>query len=102
MAIPKKYQNYNCSEYFESEVYRNGVFNLECQLYVVYPEKEVNINHEEKHMAIGSSGADGIEFCYRENKDDIWAYYPIENEYEKVSSSLNELIEGWSSGDISI
>ena len=96
------FREFGCEEYFTSSTFRRGVIVAECQTPVVYPASQLRVLPELHFLAIGSAGADGIEFGYRVGHLGLWALHPYEQEFQFVASSIPELVEGWRSGAISV
>jgi hypothetical protein len=48
------------------------------------------------------SGCDGIHFGYRDGQSGLWACYPIDGEFKFMADNVTELVEGWSSGNLSV
>lgn len=95
--IAKKYliENYDCSEYlsaFEDSYLLN--------LLQILPYKDIVTHPITQHLTIGYIGKDKLEVCYQFQKSGIWAFYPTTQEYEKLSSSIQELIDTWQMGKI--
>lgn len=53
-------------------------------------------------LQIGRPGVDGIVFGYRKGGTVIWAYYPMDDEFSFLCSSVEELVEGWVAGRITV
>ncbi len=100
--IAKKYliENYDCADYFS--VYEDGYHDDPSCLQLVLPVSEVSIDPKHHHLVIGHAGADGIEFCFRIHKAGVWAFYPIEERFQKVATGISQLIEGWRNGTIKV
>ena len=95
-------REFGAEEYFASQVFRAGVFHAGAQLHIIYPLARVHVISERGFLAIGSAGADGIEFGYRSGLPGIWAYYPAEVRFKSVAASLGELVRGFSGGTITV
>src|SRR5690242_8588724 len=102
MQIPKPFNNYRCSDYFNSDVFVRGVWSPSAQLWLIVAAKEVVEHADIGFLVIGRPGFDGIEFGYRRGFDGIWAHYPIEDDFRLVAPDVSALVEGWLSGAISI
>ncbi|MDD1795776.1 hypothetical protein LRP50_21890 [Enterovibrio sp. ZSDZ42] len=100
--IAKKYlsENYDCNGYLSK--YEDGYYSRESYLQLVLPVSEASINSVHQHLIIGHAGADGVEFCFRFQKTGIWAFYPIENRFEKIANNIEQLIEGWCNNTIKV
>lgn len=89
-----------CSEYYLN--YSNGYYDKSNYLQLLLPYADSYLNSECNHLVIGHAGVDGIEFCYRKNLSDIWVYYPIEMNYDKVANNIESLINNWLNGTIKV
>ncbi|MVF14841.1 hypothetical protein FT643_22145 [Ketobacter sp. MCCC 1A13808] len=94
-------QKFKCEEYARGE-YAKGYYDKESYLQLVLPINEAYVSRENTHLVVGHAGADGIEFCYRERQPGIWAYYPIDNDYELKAINIASLVAGWRSGEINV
>jgi hypothetical protein len=79
-----------------------GYYDKTSQFWILIKKDEWHIDSERNFMVVGGPGVDGIEFGIRKGLEGIWAYYPIDDEYIKVTKSADELIEGWNSGKIKV
>jgi hypothetical protein len=99
MAIPPEhYQRFPCSEYFES--YRDGRYDDEAQLWLLLPSDQIHVDAASDGLIIGRPGVDGIQFCYREGLEGIWAFYPIDADWVRIAPTLRDLESGWKNGTI--
>lgn len=99
MAIPPEHhRRFACSEYFES--YGDGRYDAEAQLWFILPSDEIHVDAASGGLVIGRPGADGIQFCYREGLQGIWAFYPIEAEWSHIAATLADLEAGWKNGSL--
>ena len=55
---------------------------------------------EGKSFVFGRSGIDGISFTLLPGDSAVFAYYPIDAEYVRISDSLTEFLEGWRANKI--
>ncbi|MCL1140009.1 hypothetical protein [Shewanella pneumatophori] len=93
-------ESFGCNEYLSE--FEGGYFHEDSCLQLILPLSMATVNPEFQHLVIGHAGTDGIEFCYRAHFPDIWAFYPSESAYQKVASSIGQLIQGWVNGSISV
>lgn len=101
-TVPLRLRRFDCDEYFGVPGFRDGVFLPEACLQVVYPESQVHLDEGLGFLAIGSAGADGIEFGYRAAHSGVWAFHPIESRFQHVAESLGQLVEGYRTGAIKV
>jgi hypothetical protein len=59
-------------------------------------------NNPIRFLQIGRPGVDGIGFGYRKGQSGIWAYYPLENEFIMICSTLDEFIYKWQANQIKL
>lgn len=95
---PEKYSAYECDDYFQGRWSDDGLFDEASQTLVIVPLNDVYEVDEQVFLAIGRSGAGGIDFGYRKNQAGLWAFYPVEQEFKFMADSIQELVEGWCSG----
>lgn len=100
MPTPQRFNDYRCSDYFDSDQFTRGIWSEREQLWIVDSADRVTEDPEREFLIIGRPGVDGIEFGYRRGKDGIWAHYPIENAFRFVAPSVSALVEGWHSHSI--
>jgi hypothetical protein len=89
-----------CSEYLIR--FSNGCYDEAAQLQLIVAIADVEFDEEKGDMAIGRPGSGGIYFCFRENQPGVFAYYPIENEYVLLADGVQDLVDGWRAGSISV
>jgi len=99
-SIPREFRSFRCAEYFNA--YQDGRYDADGQWWFILPANNVTVDTVRQALVVGSPGADGIDFCYRAGLDGIWAYYPIEDRWSLVASTLRELEQGWLDGTISV
>ncbi len=66
----------------------------------IEPKESWILYRKRGFLHFGHAGIDGIEFGLRKGEQGIWAYYPIEDTYEKKADTVVELIERWKKGDV--
>lgn len=69
---------------------------------VVYPESQLRLECRNSFLAVGGAGADGMEFGYRAGFEGLWAFHPAESRFQCVALSVQQLVEGYRSGAITI
>ncbi len=102
MDAEPRFSEYPCEEYLSSTLSKNGYYSEASYTQVIVPIFETYELREVEFLAVGRSGADGIDFGYRKGKSGIWAYYPIDNEFKYMSPSLSEFVPAWVSGGLSV
>jgi hypothetical protein len=94
-------EKYQCEEYL-SEKYRGGFYHARSFLQLVLPVGDAYIGEDRTFLVIGHAGSDGIEFCYRLGIQGIWAYYPIDQDFELKANTIQDLVAGWCSDSITL
>ncbi len=102
MLVPPNLCQYPCADYFSSDWVENGCRDEVSQLMIIYPSSEIAEHWESGFLEVGRAGVDGILFGYRANLPGIWAYYPIDHDYEQKANTLAELVSGYLSGKITV
>jgi hypothetical protein len=100
--IPEPFRAYHCADYFSSDEMTHGVWDDFSILWVILPAREVTERPDIDFLVIGRPGVDGIEFGYRANRDGIWAYYPIDNDFVLLAPTITAFLEGWRSKKITV
>jgi len=102
LKVPDKYHDYECTEYFVDGWAECGYFDDKSQTLVVTPLGEAYEDREIDFFAIGRSGADGIDFGYRKGHVGLWAFHPIDQEFQFMAATVTELVDGWCSGKLAV
>ena len=101
-VMPKRWLGYHCQDYFSAGWANEGHFDQFSKTPVVVPFVEAYEDEEHQFLVVGHSGCDGIDFGYRHGHSGLWAY-PIDGELFKfMAITVAELVEGWSSGRLSV
>ena len=100
-VLPSRWKSFNCTDYFESDFARRGCADptglpLVLRCGEVYEDDELGL------LVIGSPGCDGIVWGYRPESVGIWAWYPIDREFFLVAPNVEDLVQGWSTGRITV
>jgi hypothetical protein len=102
MKTPAELQGFHCDDYFASPWAERGYWVEPAQLKLVVPVAEHELSSDQDFLVIGRPGVDGIEFGYRRGQRGIWAYYPIERRYVAIAETTADLIDGYTSGRITV
>ena len=107
MEIPKEFRDYPCSDYFDSNLALEGYWDEPNQILCILPATEVAELADYKgqplnFLCVGRPGVDGISFGYRKSLSGIWAYYPILEEYQYLSATIFDFLNGWVDGKITL
>ncbi|WP_217475233.1 hypothetical protein [Stutzerimonas stutzeri] len=97
-----RFSEYLCEEYLNSALSKDGYYSETSYTQVIVPMFDAYELQDVGFLAVGRSGADGIDFGYRKGKSGIWAFYPIDNEFKYMSPSLSEFVPAWVSGSLSV
>ena len=100
--VPEQFSAFACGEYFATDAFRRGVFEVSTQVYLVAPIEQLRIVPEHNFLAVGRPGVDGIEFGFVAGQPGVWALYPSEGRLAPVAQSLAGLLSGWTAGSISV
>jgi len=100
--VPDRWREYDCADYFEQGWWEHGHFDEYSQTLVIAPLQEAYEEKAAEFFAIGRSGGDGIDFGYRKRHSGLWAFYPIEGNFKFMASSVEELIQSWCGGKLSV
>jgi hypothetical protein len=92
--------DFDADEYLNSGDYREGVFDEDAQIQLIEPPERAI--EREGFLVIGRPGVDGIEWGYRKGMPGIWAYYPIDDEFRRLASDLEQFLDGWYRGEITV
>lgn len=98
----RAFERFRCSDYLQSPYARDGRWDEGAQLWLIEPVSRVAEHPGIDLLQIGRPGVDGIGFGYRAGFDGLWVYYPAFGEFERVASTVSELVEGWERGSISV
>ena len=102
MKVPDKYRDYECTEYFIDGWAESGYFDDKSQTQIVTPLGEAYEDREIGFFAVGRSGADSIDFGYRRGHVGLWAFHPIDQEFQLMAVTITELVDGWCSGKMAV
>lgn len=87
-------------DYFKS--YSHGRVDEEGEYAFIYAQDLVRQSDNGEMLYIGRAGVGGIEFAYKRGSTEIWAFYPIEGELIWKAEGIDEFVQGWLRGDISV
>ncbi|MBI3864294.1 MAG: hypothetical protein HY290_20615 [Planctomycetia bacterium] len=102
-ATPKRWRNYRCDDYFLSQLAVNGYFDESAQQWLIVTAEEVAEDVKAEFLQIGSPGADGIGFGYRNGQPGLWAYHCMTGqEFQWLARTAQQLLDGWMAGTITV
>lgn len=99
---PDNLHGYHCTDYFGDGWAERGFFHDASHCWVVKPLHNLHPEQRLGFFAVGEAGVDGIRFGYRHGERGLWAFYPIGEEFRFVAATLQELIDGWRAGTITV
>ena len=109
--ICQQYSAFELGEYLQVLAETNGVgevFTSENERFVhnmlLMPAEEALDVSEKvfggKALVIGYAGVDGILFMLQPSNPDIFGYYPIDEEFRRLASSLSEFLRKFVAGEV--
>ncbi len=107
MDVPSQFARFPCGDYFASPFAENGHWCEPSQLWIIVPATQIEERTDSDgaplhFLRIGDAGVDGISFGYRIGHLGVWAYYPIDNDFVFLASSVEELVQLWDSGSLTL
>jgi hypothetical protein len=103
MAVPERYREYPCDDYFSSAFATNGFWDEAGQLWLIEPAERVEKQTEEEFLQVGRRGVDSIGFGYRKGQPGFWALHRIvQREFQYLAPTLEDFVEGWFAGRIAV
>ena len=103
MKVPEHWREYPCEEYFSSALANDGYWDEPGQLWLIEPAERVEEDQDAEFLEVGRPGVDSIGFGYRKRVPGFWALHRIvETEFQYLAPSLQEFMEGWLAGLISV
>ena len=101
MLPSSDFDEFDTLDYLDSEYCEGYCHEFSC-LQLILKHSDAYLAGEQSHLVIGHAGCDGIEFCFRKNKQGVWAFYPIDHEYEFKAKTIKELVVGYLGGSIKV
>ena len=92
---------FSCVEYLNNFA-QTGYFDKSSFLDLIYPLVDAKPINNNQFFEIGRADVDGIVFGYRANQQGIWAFYPISHHYKFMTASLNDFIQQWQNGILTV
>ena len=89
-----------CLEYFRA--YSGGRFDEDGQFWFILVRSEIRADPDRGALVVGHAGVDGIEFCFRQGYEGVWAYYPIEQKWTLKAGTLEQLERNWLNGSLRV
>lgn len=101
-AMPARWCDYHCADYFDSKLAENGYWDEPGQYWYIVSADRVYEDTERQLLVIGGPGVDGIDWGYRLRHTGLWAWYPIDAEFAAIAATAQALLQGWLSGAITV
>jgi hypothetical protein len=102
MEVPKQWRDYPCEDYFSSALATDGYWDDPGQLWLIEPCERVEEAPEAAFLQVGRPGVDSIGFGYRKQQPGFWAFHRMGLEYQYLAPSLQEFLDGWFAGRITV
>ena len=80
----------------------HGYFHIDSQCQYVLPKAQQHIDPKRGVLVIGHAGADGVDFVMKPEDESVFAYYSIDDRFEKLGADFETFIQGWLSGSITV
>jgi len=111
--LEDSFPNIGINEYIEiirksngiGEVYADGSERFVHNTIICNADDAIDYSKEifdNKCLVIGWPGTDGIKFVLKSKSIDVFAYYPIDDEFVKVSDTISDLLKKWLSNEIEL
>jgi hypothetical protein len=102
MEVPDKWRSYPCEEYFSSPLAFNGYWDESGQIWLIEQAGRVE-ECEGEFLQVGRPGVDSIGFGYRRGEPGFWAFHRmVDREFQYLAPSVQEFIEAWFAGRITV
>ena len=102
MEIPERWKAYPCEDYFSSPLALHGYWDEPGQIWYIEPAERVEEDSEAAFLQVGRPGVDSIGFGYRIGRPGFWAYHRMEREFQYLAPTVEQFVDGWLSGKISV
>ena len=84
------------------DYYTEGRYDRVAEFGYIYSCDRARVSQDGERLYIGRAGTNGIEFVYRKGSPEIWAYYPIDGDYDVKSESIEQFEIAWRKGEIRV
>jgi hypothetical protein len=103
MEVPELWRDYPCADYFSSPLASDGYWDEPGQLWLIEPCERVEEERAAEFLQVGRPGVDSIGFGYRKGQPGFWAMHRMEGgEFQYLASSVQEFLDGWFAGSITV
>jgi hypothetical protein len=107
--IPEKFRDYPCEDYFASGFDKTGFHHPTEQYWFVDKVEDIEELYDEEEddapldfLSIGGPGVDGIRWGYRKNEPGIWAWHPIDGDFDRLADTVQDLLRRWDAGEVQV
>jgi hypothetical protein len=102
MDVPERWRAYPCDDYFASSLAADGYWSEREQLWLIEPRERVDEEPEMAFLEVGRPGVDSVGFGYRKGQPGFWALHRLEREFQYLAPTVQEFLNGWLSGSITV
>jgi hypothetical protein len=85
------------------EVFAEGEQRFVHNMLLIPAEEALDVSEKDfggKALVIGYAGVDGILFVFQPSRPDVFAYYPIDEEFVPLAASLPEFLRKCAMGEV--
>jgi hypothetical protein len=85
------------------EVFAQGTECFVHNMLLILAEEALDVSEKEfggKALAIGYAGVDGILFLLQPSRLEVFAYYPMDEEFKPLAGSLPEFLRKCAAGEV--
>lgn len=93
-------ETYDCGEYLAQ--FSAGRYDVAGQFWFILPVSDITLNDSREALIVGRAGVDGICFCYRAGAPALWAWFPLDERWQRVSNCLADLERSWLAGELRV
>jgi hypothetical protein len=109
--ISSQYAAFELGEYLQvlaesnglGEVFSEGAQRFVHNMLLIPGEEALDVSEKEfggKALVIGYAGVDGILFVLQPSRPEVFAYYPIDEEFRPLAGSLPEFLRHCAAGAV--
>lgn len=103
MEVPDQWREYPCDDYFSSPLAIHGHWDEFGQIWTIEPSERVEEEAKSEFLQVGRPGVDSIGFGYRKGQPGFWAMHRMEGgRFQHLAPSVQEFLEGWFAGRITV
>lgn len=103
MGVPAQWRDYPCEDYFSSLFATDGYWYEPGRLWLIEPADRVEEEAGAEFLQVGRPGVDSIRFGYRKGLSGFWAFHRMgKREFQYLAPSVQEFMEGWFAGRITV